>query len=214
MSRLERLAPLSAFLVPILVVASVIVVGETPSIGDSPQKVFDFYKDNEDQVFIGAVLVALAAVALVWFGASLRVHVRKAEGGEGRIASLVFAATIFLGVGMTILVGIDATAADASSDLPPTSIQTINAFDNDMFFTLAAGSLMLWITLAVAILRFGAFPRWLGWIAAVFAVASISPLGFFAFLLAGIYLPALGVLMYRAQDGGAGPEAPVPVTPA
>jgi hypothetical protein len=214
MSRLERLAPLSAFLVLIFVAAGFIILGETPSLGDSPQKVADFYKDNDTEAFISSALVSLGAVMLVWFGGSLRAHIRPKEGGEGRTASLVFAATIVMGVGMTIFAGIEATAADAADDLPAGAIQTINAFDNDMFFTLAAGVVMLYLALAIAILRFGAFPKWLGWVAALFAVASLTPAGFFVFLLSGIYLPVLGVVIYRAQDGGAGPAAPAPVSPA
>src|SRR6266511_5428331 len=112
MSRAERLAPLSAFFVTVFVAAGFIVLGETPSIGDSAEKVANFYNDNDTEAFISSALVSLGAIALVWFGASLRTHIRTKEGDPGRVASLPFAAAILIAAGMTIFAGIEATAAD------------------------------------------------------------------------------------------------------
>jgi hypothetical protein len=200
MSRIERFAPLSAFLVTVFIVAAFILLGETPSIGDSAHKVATLYKDNDTETFVSSALVSLGAIALVWFAASLRAHIRRREGEPGRVASLTFAAAILIAAGITIFAGIEATAADAASDLPASAIQTINAFDNDMFFTLAAGSLLMFASLAVAIFRYGVFPKWLGWVSVVLAVASVTPAGFFAFLLSGIYYPLMGVLIYREGE--------------
>src|SRR4051794_506972 len=100
MSRAERLAPLSAFLVTGFAVVAFILTGETPSTDDSAAKVVNFYSDNKDQVFISSVLVTFAAVALVWFAASLRTHIRRREA-DGRIATLPFAAAILIAVGIT-----------------------------------------------------------------------------------------------------------------
>jgi hypothetical protein len=206
MRRLERFAPLSAFFVTIFIAAGFVVLGETPSIGDSAHKVATFYKDNETETFVSSALVSLGAIALVWFGASLRTHIRRKEGDPGRVASLPFAAAILIAAGATIFAGIEATAADAADDLPATAIQTINAFDNDMFFTLAAGTLLMFASLAVAIFRYGVFPKWLGWVSVILAIASVTPAGFFAFLLSGIYYPLLGFLIYR--EGERGPDRP------
>jgi hypothetical protein len=208
MSRIDRFAPLSAFLFTLLLATAFILLGETPSIGDSADKVANFYKDNETETFISSALVSLASIALVWFGSSLRTHIRRREGEAGWLASLPFAATIMIAVGGTIFAGIEATAADAAGDLPAGAIQTINAFDNDMFFTLAAGTLLMYISLSVAIFRFRVFPKWLGWVTAIFAIASVTPAGFFVFLLSGIVFPLLGVLIYREGDASGRPAAP------
>ena len=197
MSRAERLAPLSAFLFTGFAVVSFILTGETPSTDDSARTVVNFYSDNKDQVFIGSVLATLAGLSLVWFAASLRAHIRRREGEPGRVAMLPFAAAILIAVGITIFAGIEASAADSVDDIPASSMQTLNALDNDMFFTLAGGSLLMFASLAVAILRYGVFPRWLGWVSVVLAIASLTPAGFFAFLLSGIYYPLLGWLLYR-----------------
>jgi hypothetical protein len=210
MSRAERLAPLSAFFVTGFIAVAFILGGETPSTGDSAAKVVNFYSDNKDQVFISSVLVTLGGISLVWFAASLRAHIRRREGDPGRLAALPLAAAILIAVGITIFAGIEASAADAVDDIPASGMQTLNALDNNMFFTLAGGSLLMFASLAVAILRFGVFPRWLGWVSVILAIASLTPLGFFAFLLSGIYYPLMGWLIYREQ--GAAPSVPTAPT--
>ena len=206
MSRAERLAPLSAFLVTGFAAAAFIITGETPSTDDSAKKVVDFYTDNKDQVFVTSALASLAGFSLVWFSSSLRAHIRRKEGEPGRVAVLPFAAGIMIAVGITIFAGIEASEADAVDDIPASAMQALNALDNNMFFTLAAGSLLMFTAMAVAILRYGVFPKWLGWVSVVLAVVSVTPAGFFAFLLSGIYYPVMGVLIYRqlgaARTGG------------
>jgi hypothetical protein len=203
MSRAERLAPLSAFFVTVFVVAAFAITGETPSTSDSAKEVVDFYTDNKDAVFVGSAFGSLGGLALIWFAASLRTHIRRSEGEPGRVASLPFAAAIMVAVGLTIFSGIEASAADAVDDIPANALLSLNALDNNMFFTLAAGTLLMYASLAVAILRYGVFPKWLGWVSIVLALASLTPVGFFAFLLSGIYYPLLGWLIYRKQ--GAAP---------
>lgn len=207
MSRAERFAPLSAFFITGFIAAAFIVTGDTPSTDDSAKKVIDFYTDNKDQVFVSSALSSLAALALVWFAATLRTHIRRKEGDPGRVASLPFAAAILIAAGITIFAGIEAAAADAVDDIPAAGMQTLNALDNNMFFTIAAGSLLMFASLAVAILRYGAFPKWLGWVSVALAVASVTPVGFFAFLLSGIYYPLLGWLIYRGQEAAPGATA-------
>jgi hypothetical protein len=199
MSRAERLAPLSAFLVTLLAVAAFVVSGDTPGEDDSAREIVDFYTDNKDQVIVSSFLATLAAVALVWFAASLRAHIREREGGSGRVSALPFAAAILIAVGITTFSGIETAAAGSVDDIPASAMQTLNALDNGMFFTFAAGNLLMYASLAVAILRYGVFPKWLGWVSAVLAVVSITPLFFVALLLSGIVFPLLGWLIYREQ---------------
>jgi uncharacterized protein DUF4386 len=199
MSRLERLAPLSAFLVTAFIVASFIVTGETPNGDDSAQKVVNFYTDNKDEVIVGSFLATLGAFALVWFAASLRAHIGERNPRARRVAALPFAAAILIAVGITTFSGIEAAAADSVDNIPAEAMQALNALDNDMFFTFALGNLLMYTSLAVAILRYGVFPRWVGWLSAVLAVISVTPVFFVALLASGIYYPLLGWLIYSEQ---------------
>jgi hypothetical protein len=204
MSRFERLAPLSAFLVTGFILASALIAGETPSGDDSATKVIDFYTDNKDEVIIGSFLATLGGLALIWFAASLRAHILE-KGASKRVAVLPFAAAILIAVGITLFAGIEAAAADSVDDIPPAAMQALNALDNDMFFTFALGNLLMYMSLAWAILGYRVFPRWLGWVSAFLAVVSVTPAFFVALLLGGIYYPLLGWLIY--SDQGTEPAA-------
>ena len=66
--RWHVLAPLTGVLFVVLAVVAFIISGETPDTDDSPQKILDFYLDNDtSQLWAGAVLAAwtLAGVALL-----------------------------------------------------------------------------------------------------------------------------------------------------
>jgi hypothetical protein len=207
MSRSERLAPLSAFLVTAFAAAAFIVSGETPSGDDSAAKIVDFYSDNKTEIWVSSVLATLAGLALVWFAASLRAHIHEREGGHGRVAALPFAAAILIAVGITIFSGIEAAAADSVDDIPPNAMQALNALDNGMFFTFALGNLLMYLSVTVAIFRYRVFPRWLGWASAILALVSFTPVFFIALLLSGIYYPLMGWLIYRDQEAGPGARA-------
>jgi hypothetical protein len=209
MSSLERYAPLSAFLFTIFVVAAFILTGETPSVGDPATEVVDYYKDNVTETWFAAALITLGAVSLVWFGAVLRSHIMVSEGGNGRIASLVFAATVLMATGITIFAGAGASAAEAADEERSADIvETLNVLNNDMFFTVAGGTLLLYAALTVAILRHGAFPRGLGFVTLIATVACLTPAGFFMFLLSLLLLPVLAVMIYRGRaPADPGPQA-------
>lgn len=205
MSRFERVSPLPAALAfLVLMVAGFLIVGETPGSDDSAAKILSFYNDNETETYIGSALITLGGIALVWFAASLRTHIHTREGGAGRLASLPLAAATIIAVGITILAGLEVTAADVAGDVPASVLQTINALDNNMYFTAAAGTLLMYLAIAAASFRLGVFPKWVGGLAAILAVVSLTPAGFFAFLISGLFYPLLGVLIYRDHDAATG----------
>jgi hypothetical protein len=212
MSRYERLAPLSGFLVTALILAGFLLSGDTPGSDDSAAKIAQFYSDNDTKVLISSFLITVAGAALVWFAASLRSHIRVREVGPGRISSIVLAAAVIIAVGLTLFAGIEAAEADVVGDVPPAALQALNALDNNMFFTLALGNLLFFLAVTVAIFRFGILPRWLGWITALMALVAFTPAFFVTILLSGIFYPLVGYLLYTGQDA-AGPAAPA-VPPA
>jgi hypothetical protein len=210
-SRLERLAPLSGLLFVAFVVGSFLLVGETPNVDDPANKVISFWQDNKDQAMFSSLLLGLAAAALVWFGASLRSTLQPAAGASDRPARLAFAGSVVLAVGLSIFAGINFTLADSVGDIPVSGTQTLNALGEDMFVTVGVGTMIFLLGLAVAILRTGGLPRWVGWVALVLGFVAISPAGFFSFLALGLIVPLLSILMFRRERA---PHAGEPTRPA
>src|SRR6185295_2572953 len=104
--------------------------------------------------------------------------------------------------------GIGFTLGDAADDLPASAVLTLNALNSDLFFPLAVGTAVFNLGLALAVLRHGALPRALGWLALVIGIVALTPGGFFAFLATGIVIVwASIVLAQRAAGPGPQPAA-------
>jgi hypothetical protein len=133
------------------------------------------------QVISAWYLVAVGAVFSLWFLGELRGVVRRAEGGEGRLATTAYGggvASITLFVLGSALIGPIAAAMstndfayDAAVDGHLTQVLSAAAF-----LVLASAGILaavLFAAVAVATLRTGVFPRWFG-IGAVGAVLLLA----------------------------------------
>ena len=67
-------------------------------------------------------------------------------------------------------------------------------WDND-FVPLALGSLVFLISAGLSIVRHGVLPKWLGWVALVLAVIGFTPIGFVAFVGAGLWIAVVSVIL-------------------
>lgn len=162
MTRLERLAPLTGIVAVVLIVAEFVVTGETPTVDDPAQKVGSYWSGNGTIQGIASLLFGLAAVAIVWFGASLRAALREADTRADRLGSIGQAGTVLIGVGLSIYAAFGLAASHSAGDVPASVTQTFNVLNReDMFVPLAVGSALLLLSTAVAILRHGGLPRWI-----------------------------------------------------
>ena len=77
---------------------------------------------------------------------------------------------------------------------------------------MAVGGMVFLLAAGLSIVRHGALPTWLGWAAIVIAVASITPAGFIAFLLAALWIAGVSVMLaLRERRAGPTPPATPPV---
>ena len=198
--RWPALAPLTGVAFVILVVIAFIVGGETPDTDDSPQKILDFYNDNEAEQIIASALLGWGTVFLYFFLGVLRSVLRAAEGAVGRLSAVAFGGGLVLGVGILSFAGFTFTLADTADDLSPDAAQALNALNSDFFIPLSAGLGTFMLASGIAAVRTRVLPGWLGWIAVVLGIAAVTPVGFFAFLLAGLWVIAVSVLLWRAAS--------------
>jgi hypothetical protein len=208
--RWHPLAPLTGLVFVVLIVAAFIVGGESPGIDDSAQKVVDYYQDNEGETFFASALLAWGAVFLVFFLGILRALLRDGDEARDRMSTVAFGGGLVLAAGLLSFAGFGFTLADGVDHLGPESMRTINALSSDFFFLVAGGGAVLLIASAITIIRTGALPVWLGWIALVLGIASATPAGFFAFLGFLVWTAIVSVFLWRAS---ATPAAPPPAAP-
>ncbi len=183
------IGPLMGIVFIILAIVAAIVGGTTPDANDSVQKVVSFYTDHgSDQQWAGAIF-AVGGVAFLFFLGTLRQALRAAAGDEGFLSTMALLGGLMITVGISIFAGIGFTLGDAADDIPAAATQALNALNSDMFFTVAIGTIVFNLGLALAVLRHGGLPRPLGWVALVLGIAGfLGPIGFFAFVATGIVI--------------------------
>jgi len=190
-----RLVPLAGILAIVLIVIAFIVGGETPDGDDSLRKIVSFYRDNDDaQVLAGSFLGWGTALFLV-FASGLWRMVRDLETERHGSSALLLGGSVLWAAGASIFAGLTFTLGDLAKDLGPGALQTLNALNSDMFFTLALGTFAFSAGAGVSILKTRVMPIWLGWVAIVIAIVAVTPAGFFAFLVMGLWVLIVSVLM-------------------
>lgn len=164
-------------------------------------RVADYFTANSTRVNIGAYLGALGAFFLIWFAGSLRSALREREGARGRLSAVAFgggvAAAVALAASFTVL-SMAAARAGAKGG-------GIGAQEALVLYDLSTGlsGLMLPISLAVLVgasgvvsLRAAIFPAWFGWVSVLIALGSLSPVGYFAQILAVLWVLVVSLWLY------------------
>ena len=208
----EWLVPLTGVLFVALLIISFVVAGEPPDADEDVGKIVDHYVDNKDSIEIGALIGGLAALSLLFFGAYLRKFFHAAEpAGHGMLSPLMLAATVIIVGGAGLDITLSVAIAEAADDIDPVGVQALQAFWDNDFVPIAIGIELLFLSVGLSIIRYGAMPKWLGWVAIVIAVIGVTPIGFAAFPLGGLWVIVVSVMLtVRARGAAAPPGAVAP----
>jgi hypothetical protein len=188
-------APLTGVAFVVLAIVAGLIGGEPPDASSPVREIIDHYDDNRGSIWAASFVGVAAVVLLVFFGAYLRAVLSAAEGPNGMLSALTLVGTAVVAVGLAIDLTITIALAEAVDDIEPAAVQALQAlWDND-FIPISLGALIFLISTGLSIVLHGALPRWLGWIALVLAVIGFTPLGFVAFLGAGIWIAIVSVML-------------------
>ncbi|HEX3243477.1 MAG TPA: hypothetical protein VHQ97_10395 [Solirubrobacterales bacterium] len=213
MQQKRNFAPLTgALFVVLTLVAFFAIGGSTPEGDDSAQKVVSFYSDNESKEIIAAVALALAAVALIFFSATLRRCLEAASPDRGILPTAAFGAGIIAAGGFLTAATLHFALADYASDIDASAVQAINAIDSDFFLPFVAGLATMILATSLWLVRNRSLlPTWLGWAGIIIFIVSFTPAGFIGFGLAGIWIIVVSVLLYlRDETTTVGSPTPAP----
>jgi hypothetical protein len=189
-------------------VAVAILLGEgQDATKKSADELVTYYKDHETAQTIGALLIGVAAITLLFWVGLLRRVLRDAEGPTGILSAVAFAGAIVFAGGAIIGATIHFALADYSDHtdvVDPQVFQTLNAFDwnNFLFFPVGLGTMLL--ASGISVVRHGALQKWLGWVAIVLAVIFVTPA--FPVALFGTAAWVLAVSIVWLREGRA-PQA-------
>jgi hypothetical protein len=191
----KKLVPLSGIAAVGLVIASFMIIGETPDIDAPVNEITSFWTKHDSDGQFGGFLIALGALFFLFFATNIAGALRRAQGETGGSSALSFGGGIIFAVGLLVFAGINFTLGDLGGDGSPDTLQALNALGEDFFFPLAMGAAAFGIGTGIAITKTGVLPRWFGWVAVVIGVVSATPAGFFGFMLLGLWIIAASVML-------------------
>ena len=104
--------------------------------------------------------------------------------------------------------------ANSAGEVPPLVTQALSTLYSDFFLVFPIGTSGLLLASALVVLRFGALPAWLGWVALVLGIISLTPGGFFAFFGIFAWVAVVSVVLFqRGEPGRPAPAQPTPAQP-
>jgi hypothetical protein len=191
----EWWAPLTGVAFIVVAIVGFAIGGEPPDADSPAQEIVDHYVDNEGSVMAGAVLGGIAASLLIFFAGYLRKVLSAAEGPGGVLSAVALVGAAILAVGAALDATLSFALAETADDIEPASVQTLQAlWDND-FMPFAIGNQVFLLASGLSVVRHGALPKWLGWVAIVLGVIAVTPIGFAAFIGGAIWIAIVSVML-------------------
>jgi hypothetical protein len=208
-SNWERWAPLSGILAVVLWIIGFLIIGETK---DKPAEILAQVRDDDVRILVGSIVFWIGCGFFLWLLGILRTRLLASEGPTAHLTAIAYGA----GVGTTVcLVLLPAALAAAAINKDDLDASAASAMSNmgDAFF-LGAEYLLPWLlfAFAVASIRYGAFPKWLGWLSVLVGIGLLTGWIGWAFLILGlpIWTLIVSILLFTGADRPATTGQPAP----
>ena len=170
----ERWHAASGYLVVLFGVAGAAFERGSPPANAPVDQLMTFVAIYRRELLAQSVLFVLSAGTYLWFYGALRTVLQRTEGGTGRLSAIAFGAGIVSVALQMVFQGTQVAVAITARDAMEPSVVALSAA------LMWALSVIAYVPLAVMLgavsavsLRYGAFPRWLGWFSALTAIAHL-----------------------------------------
>jgi hypothetical protein len=204
-------APLTGVAFVVLVIVGIAIQGEPPDVDESAQAIVDHYSDNADAVRIGTLITAWAIVLWLFFAGTVRRVLRAAEGSGHTLSAVAFAGAVIFAVGGAIDGMIGFALAENADDIDLAGVQALAALWENDFLPFVLGLATFLLASGLSIVRHGALPKGIGFIAIALGVVALTPIGFVAFLASAVWVIVASVLLtLRERAGGTPPATDAP----
>jgi hypothetical protein len=173
----EWLAPLIGIAPLALGLAGLVVLegpADRPELDAPPQVILNYFGDR-DTVILGSFLLMLAAAAFIWFVGFLRVALRHAEKGDGRLSAIAYGGGLLAAAMMLIVPASNLFGALYADLLSPATAQMFYLFGDVFLYPAGMAAAVLIGATGLLALRTKVLPRWLGWASLVLALWLVIP---------------------------------------
>jgi len=208
-----RAGGIAAIVFAVLFVVGFLFVSDTPEGDESNLKWLRYYADSDNRrmIVIGAIVLALAAVAFLVFLGVLRERLRNAAPGAEWVGTTAFASGLLF-VAMLAVATLGTASVSASVQFGDNPVvrdaDVLRTFESLgigalVLFGAAAAGLLI-ITTSIAGGRAALLPRWLvvaGYIAGV--IVLLGGLFFIPLVLFVLWMLVVGIVMLRGSGAAA-----------
>lgn len=212
MQRWERYAPLTGVAAVVLwIVGTFLLEKDDRPEGKDTAAFVAWVEANDTAIITGAVIFGFGVVFFVWMLGSLRASLFAAEGGVGRLSTLAFGSGIATALSMLFTVLPHAQAAFDKNDTSDTSIDALVHMGDAFFGGVELFAIPMLVATALAILRYGALPRWFAWFSLVLAlILAIVPIGWLGVIVGLPLWTLLASILLWMRPAGEPVAAPPP----
>lgn len=167
------------------VITAFILMGGSPSAGDSGAKVAAWFTAHHDRANVAAYFMAYACAVAVVFYVGMAGYLRRR--GSHTLSGLTAAGGIVMASGLAAAAGLLGAITDHTSKLGDNTLQALNQIGSDApFLALIVGSAVATLAIGLASLRTQAFPKALGIVTVIVGVVQVlGPLSWFGFMATG-----------------------------
>jgi hypothetical protein len=167
-----------------------------PDASDSDQQIVDWMADsgNRTQVLIGAYVLAVAGVAMLFFMNRLRAVVADAEGDRPLVAPFILAAGAIFVVAMAVggaaiaAVPVEIQIGEAPTLSDPDLVRFLPSLGYGVLLVLGMFPLIFaMLATAYASMRYKIFATWFNWLTIVCAIA---------LFFAAVFIPVIALLIW------------------
>lgn len=206
-STYHRALGIAGILFAVLLVAAFALtsnqVDETASLNEA----FAYWSDHKTVEIISAILLHVASVALVFFGAGLHSALRGGEGEESTYSVIAFGGAIFAAVSFVIAAWVGLAAATAADQGSREAVYTLNQLIAVDWLPFTAGISVMLLAAGIGGLRTLALPSVASWIAIATGVVALTPFGWGGFIVLPFWVTWASVMLYRGQRRSVGTVA-------
>lgn len=170
----ERSSAATGYLVIALGLAAAAFERGAPPASAPAAEALAFFIQYRSELLTQSLLFVLSAGVYLWFFGSLRSYLNRAEGGTGTLSTVAYGAgVIWAGLQMVFQSGQIALALGATPDVAPATIGIFTDLTYALSVVAYVPLAVMLAAVALAALRTGAFPAWVGWLSAVAAAANL-----------------------------------------
>lgn len=171
-----------------------------PGFAAEPKELVAYYVDDTASVLAGSTMYLIGAILLLWFLSTLRERMRHAVGDDHTLPAIAYAGGVAgaaLCMAATSANAMGALRADERGAIDPAVATTLRDLSMILYGMAAAAAFCaLVLAVAVAALRTGFLPRWLGVVSIPLGIAlAIPPISHWAMIGFTLWAGGVGALL-------------------